>query len=82
MDAFDVLNSDEIVRRMNDPNDPAVIAARKYMEACEKKYQDENPCPKCGSHNTHLDLNYISGARSSWSEYCDDCGWEKTTNSG
>jgi hypothetical protein len=81
MKLFDALNDYEINRKLNDKNDPAYIAASKYMDSLEKKYQRENPCPECGSHNTHLDLNYISGAHSGWSEYCDDCGWKKTTTS-
>jgi hypothetical protein len=45
----------------------------------EERYQKENPCPVCGSHNTHIEINYINGPHMSGSEYCDDCGWVKET---
>lgn len=54
--------------------------AVSFFKQCEEKYQKENPCPKCGSHNTHFEPTAISGPNSSWSEWCDDCGWSKESS--
>lgn len=48
--------------------------------SAKKKYQYENPCPNCKSHNTHLEPIAINGPDSCWVEYCDDCGWERETS--
>jgi hypothetical protein len=52
---------------------------KRYMVFLEKKYQDENPCPNCGSHNVHIKIDAI-GSGVAGSEYCDDCSWRKVTN--
>jgi hypothetical protein len=57
---YDILQIDE--------NDPKMIAIEKYHEECEKKFQDENPCPKCGSHNVDCDWGTPT--------WCNDCGYE------
>ena len=62
---------------LNNHNPPAMVRATRFMQRCEEKYQRENPCPQCGSHNTHLEPTAISGAYSAWVEWCDDCGWKK-----
>jgi hypothetical protein len=71
---------DLFMKELNDPNSPAMIRAKRYMDACEKEYQNKNPCPNCKSHNTHLEPVCINGPESIWVEYCDDCGWERETN--
>jgi transcription elongation factor Elf1 len=53
--------------------------AQKIMDNCLKKYQRENPCPKCGSHNVDIDIDTINGVSMSGSEWCNDCGWRKVT---
>jgi predicted nucleic-acid-binding Zn-ribbon protein len=60
--------------------DKATEQATRYMDECRRKYQQENPCPKCGSHNTHIEPIAIYGPKSAWIEYCDDCGWSKKTD--
>lgn len=59
--------------------DEAMELAQRMIDRAHKKYQDENPCPKCGSHNVDFDLIYISGPRSGWVEWCHDCGWKEET---
>ena len=49
------------------------------FEKANKRYREENSCPECGSHNVDFDILYISGPRSGWIEWCNDCGWEKET---
>jgi predicted nucleic-acid-binding Zn-ribbon protein len=75
-------NISDIEKEINDPNSKYMKLAQAHMDACEKKYQQEHPCPKCGSHNTHLEPIAICGAKSSWIEWCDDCKWEKETDCG
>ena len=50
-----------------DPEDPIVKSVKKYMNDCEKKFKENNPCPKCGSHNVDVD----------WGTqvWCNDCGY-------
>lgn len=72
----------DIERMLNDPDSPELKLAHAYMDRCEKEYQSKNPCPKCRSHATHLEPIAIDGAKSSWVEYCDDCGWELVTDCG
>ena len=53
---------------INDHNSPAYIAAKQYSDECHAKFQRENPCPKCGSHNTDIDWGTP--------RFCRDCGHE------
>lgn len=48
--------------------DGALERAQAYMKKCTEKFQKENPCPKCGSHNVDID----------WATpiFCRDCGYE------
>lgn len=64
---------------LNDPNDPAVKMAKRYMDFIYEKYCRENPCPVCGSHNVDIELNWMNGAHMSGSEWCNECGWKKDT---
>jgi predicted RNA-binding Zn-ribbon protein involved in translation (DUF1610 family) len=54
--------------------------AHRFMNAMEKRYQDNHPCPKCGSHNVHIDIDCLGGGNVAGSEWCDDCGWKKKTD--
>jgi ribosomal protein L37AE/L43A len=58
----------------------AVQQATRFMDAMEKKYQQNHPCPQCGSHNVHIEINGLGGGNVDGSEWCDDCGWKKDTN--
>jgi ribosomal protein L37AE/L43A len=58
----------------------ALEQATRFMDAMEKQYQDNHPCPKCGSHNVHIEINGLGGGNVDGSEWCDDCGWKKETN--
>lgn len=49
----------------------------KHMK---EEYQRKNPCPKCGSHNVQIDIDWISGADMQGREWCNDCGWKKITS--
>jgi hypothetical protein len=49
-------------------SDPALKTAQAYMVKCQEKFQRENPCPKCGSHNTDIDLFTPM--------FCLDCGYK------
>ena len=49
-------------------NDPIVIRVKKYMDDCNKKFKDENPCPKCGSHDVDCDWGSPT--------WCNNCGHE------
>jgi hypothetical protein len=49
-------------------NDSAMKSARVYMAKCQEKFQMENPCPKCKSHNTDIDWGTPM--------FCRDCGYE------
>ena len=53
---------------LNTPNNESIIRAREFVDACERKFRKENPCPKCGSHNVNID----------WGTpiFCLDCGHE------
>lgn len=47
--------------------DPAIeLRIKKYNVSCDKKFKEEHPCPKCGSHNVDIDW-----ATPMW---CNDCG--------
>ena len=49
--------------------DPRIMAiVEKDQEISHKKFQDNNPCPKCGSHNVDIDLGTPM--------WCKDCGHE------
>lgn len=67
------------MEKLFDLNDPDVINARAVMAWQLKQYRENNPCPKCGSHNVDIELDCISGAHMSGSEWCNDCGWRKET---
>jgi hypothetical protein len=58
----------------------AINRATRIMDVMEKRYQDEHPCPKCGSHNVHIEINGLGGGNVDGSEWCEDCGWRKDTN--
>lgn len=44
---------------------------QNHSKRCQERFQRENPCPKCGSHNTDIDWGTPM--------FCRDCGyeWEK-----
>ena len=54
--------------------------ATKIVNRLEKRYQDNHPCPKCGSHNVHIDCYAMGGGYVAGKEWCDDCKWEKVTD--
>lgn len=58
----------------------ALKLAREFMAHCMSQYKEQNPCPKCGSHNVDIEINNINGAEMSGSEWCNDCGWRNDTN--
>lgn len=70
---FDEYDQDELKQMMH--------KLQRAQEKRDQKYRDENPCPACGSHNVDFDIMYISGPHSGWIEWCNDCGWEKRTES-
>ena len=51
------------------------------FEEANKKYREENPCPRCGSHEVGFDITFINGPHSGWIEWCNSCGWKKRTES-
>jgi hypothetical protein len=51
-----------------DADDPTMKIVQKHMDACDKKFKEENPCPKCGSHNVDVDCGTPI--------WCEDCGHE------
>ena len=42
-------------------------SVKKHMDDCAKKFNEENPCPKCGSHNVDIDWGTPM--------WCNDCGY-------
>jgi ribosomal protein L37AE/L43A len=54
--------------------------ATKFINFLEKQYQEKHPCPKCGSHNVHIEIAGLGGGCIAGSEWCDDCDWIKETN--
>lgn len=61
-------------------SDEEIKQAEKIMKYFKQEYQDKHPCPKCGSHNVHIDIDCIGGGNVAGSEWCDDCGWKEDTN--
>jgi predicted RNA-binding Zn-ribbon protein involved in translation (DUF1610 family) len=58
----------------------ALEQATRFMDAMEKQYQNNHPCPECGSHNVHIDIDCLGGGNVAGAEWCDDCGWKNKTN--
>ena len=54
--------------------------ASQFMDRLEKQYQKNHPCPQCGSHNVHIEINALGGGNVAGNEWCDNCGWEKVTD--
>ena len=52
----------------------------RFFDNLRKEYQEKNPCPNCGSHNVEIEITTISNALVAGIEWCNDCGWEKETN--
>lgn len=50
----------------------AIDHAQRFIKSCQERFQKENPCPKCLSHNTDIDLGTPI--------YCNDCGFEWLPN--
>jgi predicted RNA-binding Zn-ribbon protein involved in translation (DUF1610 family) len=62
------------------PTKDEIERAKRFMENLDKQYQKNHPCPQCGSHNVHIEIYCIGGGSVAGSEWCDDCGWKKPTN--
>jgi transcription elongation factor Elf1 len=60
-------------------DDYALKIAQGIIDRAHEKYQKENTCPMCGSHDVDFDLLYICGPHSGWVEWCNSCGWLEET---
>ena len=58
----------------------ALDRAHAVMNRLEKRYQEKHPCPECGSHNVHIEIDNLCGGYVQGREWCDDCKWEQKTD--
>jgi hypothetical protein len=72
------LSYEDLIKGSN-PGDSPEDIVNHFFDKCEREYQDKNPCPKCGSHNTHFEPLAFGKGKSTWCEWCDDCEWKKIT---
>ena len=52
----------------------------EFLNRAFSNYQEENPCPKCGSHNVDIDLAALGDGCVAGSEWCNDCEWKIDIN--
>lgn len=61
--------------------DDGVKEAKELLDKVfSHNYSETNQCPDCGSHNIDVDLDCLGDGYVCGSEWCNDCGWTKVTN--
>lgn len=58
----------------------SIDVAKDFMDKLLSAYQNDHPCPDCGSHNVEIDIDVLGEGYVCGSEWCNDCGWTKITD--